>query len=99
MQEAGQRVARFPKRVGDNGGGLTKRVAALEERMATVETRTAEAADNTAEILALMKGAKTLTVYARRYGWRVGTGVIGYAIAAGWINEGMGTAARTIFGL
>lgn len=92
------KVARFPKR-NANGGNLTGRVSELEARMDAVETKAKEAADNSAEILALMKGAKTVTVYVQKYGWRVATGVFGYAVAAGWINKGMADAARTIFGL
>jgi hypothetical protein len=58
-----------------------------------------QAADNSSEILAIMKGAKTASVYLQKYGWRIATGVFGYAVAAGWINKGMADAARTIFGL
>lgn len=80
------------------GGGLGARVQALEARMDAVEQGIKTAVDNTAELLAIANGAKTVAGFVQRHGPTVLKFGAGVMTAAGVGNPAVWKFITSFFG-
>lgn len=87
-----------PEAVTLGRGGHGSRIGALEARMSTAEGTLAEIKTDTAEILALAKGAKTIGGFAYKYSPKILLFGAGLLSAAGIGNEKVWKFIGAFFG-
>ncbi len=79
------------------GGGLLRRVAALEGRMTLVEACSKEAAENSRELLAIVTATKGVGAFFKKHGGRLVAFGIGSLAASGVLGETWAGLLRGLF--
>lgn len=82
-----------------SGRTHAQRITALEGRMSAVEKSVEKVANDTTEILAVLKGTKTIAAYIKRYGRHTIVFGAGIMTSAGFLNPAVGDYINKFFGM
>lgn len=78
---------------------LESKVTTIESTLETVKTSSAKAATDTDEILAVLRGAKSMGGFIRKQAPRLVTFGVGIAIALGWVSAETGRSISVLLGV